>query len=174
MKQIYLHVLNFIPLLSHGQRELMKWFRIHTGCLFLFCFFNWLFNIVLWLYTTKDNVRQNLQVKELSNQGKILYSYTTDIGLAVRVFANRPGDLGSIPGRVIPKTQKMVLDASLLNTQHYKVRIKGKVEQSREGVAPSLHLGVVAIEKGAFGSPSTMVANFTLLFLYHTHPRENF
>ena len=47
------------------------------------------------------------------------------------------GDLGSIPGRVIPKTQKMVLDASLLNTQHYKVRIKGKVEQSREGVAPS-------------------------------------
>ena len=55
-----------------------------------------------------------------------------DIGLAVRVFANGPGDLGSIPGRVIPKTLKMVLDASLLNTQHYKVRIKGKVEQSRE------------------------------------------
>ena len=26
----------------------------------------------------------------------------------------------------------MVLDVSLLNTQHYKVRIKGKVEQSRE------------------------------------------
>ena len=60
-----------------------------------------------------------------------------DIGLGVRVFANGPGDLGSIPGRVIPKTQKMVLDASLLNTQHYKVRVKGKVEQSREGVAPS-------------------------------------
>ena len=55
-----------------------------------------------------------------------------DIGLAVRVFANGLGDLGSIPGRVIPKTQKMVLDASLLNTQHYKIRIKGKVEQSRE------------------------------------------
>ena len=57
------------------------------------------------------------------------------IGLAVRVFANGPGDLGLIPGRVIPKTQKMVLDASLLNTQHYKVPIKGKVEPSREGVA---------------------------------------
>ena len=26
----------------------------------------------------------------------------------------------------------MVIDAALLNTQHYKVRIKGKVEQSRE------------------------------------------
>ena len=65
------------------------------------------------------------------------YIYIPDIGLGLRVFANGPGDLGSIPGRVIPKTQKMVLDASLLNTQHYKVRIKGKVEQSREGVAPS-------------------------------------
>ena len=42
-----------------------------------------------------------------------------------RVFANGLGDGGSIPGRVIPKTQKMVLDAG-------KVRIKGKVEQSRE------------------------------------------
>ena len=38
----------------------------------------------------------------------------------------------SIPGRVIPKTEKMVLDATLLNTQHYKVQIKGKMEQSRE------------------------------------------
>ena len=50
----------------------------------------------------------------------------------ISVFANGPGDLGSILGRVIPKTQKMVLDASLLNTQHYKVWIKGKVGQYRE------------------------------------------
>ena len=48
-----------------------------------------------------------------------------------RVFANGSGDWGSIPGRVMPKTQKMVLDAALLITQYYKVRIKGKVEQSR-------------------------------------------
>ena len=54
----------------------------------------------------------------------------------VRVFANGPGDLGSIPARVIPKTLKMVLNASLLNTQHYKVRMKGKVEKSWKGVAP--------------------------------------
>ena len=27
--------------------------------------------------------------------------------------------------------QKMVHDAALLNSQHYKVRIKGKVEQSK-------------------------------------------
>ena len=49
-----------------------------------------------------------------------------------RDLANGPGDWGSISSRVIPKTQKMVLDTSLLNTQHYKVRFKDKVEQSRE------------------------------------------
>ena len=49
-----------------------------------------------------------------------------------KMFANGPGDLGSIPGRVIPKTRKIVLDTTLLNTQQYKVRIKGKVEQSKE------------------------------------------
>ena len=48
------------------------------------------------------------------------------------LIANGPGDRHLIPGRVIPKTQKMVLDASLLNTQHYKVQIKSEVEQSRE------------------------------------------
>ena len=75
-----------------------------------------------------------LQQNALGHKHLIIISV---YGLAVRVFANGLGDLGSIPGRVIPKTQKMVLDASFLNTQHYKVRIKGKVKQSREGVAPS-------------------------------------
>ena len=42
------------------------------------------------------------------------------IGPVGRVFTNGPGDLGSIPGRVIPKNLKM------LNTQQYKVRIEGK------------------------------------------------
>ena len=48
------------------------------------------------------------------------------------VFANEPGDQGSIPGWVIQKTPKIVVDAALLNTQHYKIRIKVKVKQSRE------------------------------------------
>ena len=59
-------------------------------------------------------------------------TFFLSISLVSRVFANGLGDLGSIPGRVIPKTLKMVLDTSLLNTQQYKVHIKGKVEQSRE------------------------------------------
>ena len=58
--------------------------------------------------------------------GEIRINY---IGLS-RVFANCPGARSSIPSRVIPKTKKkMVLDAALLNTQHYKVRIKCKMEQ---------------------------------------------
>ena len=36
-----------------------------------------------------------------------------------RVFTDGPGDRSSIPDRVIPKTQKMVLDAALFSTQHY-------------------------------------------------------
>ena len=67
---------------------------------------------------------------------------------------------GSIIVRIIPKTQKMVLDTSLLYSQHDKVQIKSKVEQSKER---SSILSVIAIEKIAFKSPSTMVANFTYI-----------
>ena len=54
------------------------------------------------------------------NQPKLIYAHTLQLLSS------------SIPGRVISKTQKIVLDASLLNTQHYKVHFKGKVEQSRK------------------------------------------
>ena len=49
-----------------------------------------------------------------------------------RLSANGLEDWGSVLGQVIPKIQKMVLDATLLNSQHYKVKIKDKMEQSRE------------------------------------------
>ena len=59
---------------------------------------------------------------------KVLNNLLRTIGLISKVFVNDPGDRSSIPGLVIPKTQKMVLDSALLNTQHYKVRIKVEVE----------------------------------------------
>ena len=64
----------------------------------------------------------------------VLHVYVCNwlIGLAGREFANGPGNMGSIPGHVIPKTFKLVLYTALLNTQQHKVRIKGKVEQSKE------------------------------------------
>ena len=91
------------------------------------------------------------------------------IGLMSRVFANGLGDWGSIPGWVIPKTQKMVLDARLLNSQYYKVQIKGKVEQSWERSSNlPLHLSIEAIEKDAFRSPLITVANFIFTFIVDT------
>ena len=76
------------------------------------------------------------------------------IGLVGRVFTNGLGDLGPVPGQVIPKTLKMVLDTSLLNTQHYEGCIKGKV---------------VAIEKGAFRLPTLLNNINTPLILVPGH-----
>ena len=81
------------------------------------------------------------------------------------MFAKGPGDLGSVPGLVIPKTQKMVLDASLFNTQHYKVQIKGKVEQSWErSSAPPDTLVLKLSKREPSGHPQLKGDNFTYLF----------
>ena len=66
-----------------------------------------------------------------------IYIVSIENQLMSRVFANGPEDRGSIPGRVMQKTQNILLDAALLNTQHYIVNIKGKVKQSRKLVALS-------------------------------------
>ena len=80
----------------------------------------------------KTNLREYfLQLLDEFNKEWSSYRHCIN-GLVGRVFANGPGNRGSIPGRVIPKTLKMVLNTSLLNTQQYKVRIKVKVEKSRE------------------------------------------
>ena len=106
----------------------------------------------------------NCKKKAFIKSCKIMSKVTT---LAVRVFANGPGDLGSIPGEVIPKTQKMVLDASLLNSQHYKVRIKGKVEQSWEGIEPSPTPWCSSYQKGSLRVTLDYVRQlyFTYIFL---------
>ena len=67
---------------------------------------------------------------------KIMELAHIEDGIMAIVFTNGSRDRGSIPDRVIPK-KKMVLDADLLNTQHYKVRIKGKWINPGKGVAPS-------------------------------------
>ena len=64
--------------------------------------------------------------------------------MMVKVFANDPRDWDSIPGRVIPKDfrkkrkkkKEKVFDASLLNTQHYKVWIKGKLSNPGKRIVP--------------------------------------
>ena len=70
--------------------------------------------------------------QDASVQFQISRKLIPDIGIMVRVFVAGLGDQGSITDRVRPKTQTLVVDVALLNTQHYKVGIKGKVEQSSE------------------------------------------
>ena len=74
------------------------------------------------MYVSHIRIMGMLQKTWIPNSELFAHLY---ICLKGRVFTNGPGDQGSISGRVIPKTQKMELDASLLNYQHYKVRIKG-------------------------------------------------
>ena len=81
-------------------------------------------------------------------------------GLSVR---HEPGRPGFNVRSSHTKDSKMVPYADLLNTQDYKVNMKGQVELSKKWSSiPPLHLGVVAIEKGAFESLSTIVINISL------------
>ena len=75
------------------------------------------------------------------------------IGLMSRVFANGLEDRGSILGRVIPKIQIIVLDVTLLNTQHYKVRINRKLEQSKEEKRSLVTPWCSSYSKGIFRVP---------------------
>ena len=81
-------------------------------------------------------------IKVMMTEGNVNICRKPIHSLVGGLFDNGPKDLGSIPGRVIPKTFKIVLDASLLNTQQYKVRIEGKVEQSRERSSALPHTSV--------------------------------
>ena len=78
-----------------------------------------------------------------------------------RVFASDPVRLGFNSRSCHIKDS----NPALLNTQYYKVRIKGSGAIQGKEYHP-LHLGVVAIEKGAIVSSSTTVPTFTYLYIY--------
>ena len=63
-----------------------------------------------------------------------IYIYIYIVG---RVFANGSGDLGSIPGRVIPKTFKMVLDTYCLTLSNKRYISSVKWSNPGKGVVPS-------------------------------------
>ena len=71
--------------------------------------------------------------------------HTHTHGIVLRVFASGPGDRGSIPDRVIPKTSKMVVDAFLINTQPDKIRsrVSGAIQAKKQ--CPLLYLNEVVI-----------------------------
>ena len=152
-----------------GFWEQLLFLNLFYLIIFLFCFsflthttFT-LLDLVQMLPRSDAALKPNPSIYDWART-EVCSVYLALIGLVDRVFANGLGDLVSIPGQVIPKTLKIVLDTSLLNTQHYKVHIKDKVEQSRE--RSSGLLSVVAIEKGAFWPPSNYNQQLYLLF-YH-------
>ena len=59
------------------------------------------------------------------------------IGPVGRVFATGPGDLGSIPGRVIPKTLKWYLIPPCLILSNIRYVSRVKWSNLGKGVAPS-------------------------------------
>ena len=78
----------------------------------------------------------NMKLRVMGLYFVLLSSFNQPIGIMATVFTNGQGDKGSIPGWVIPKIQKVVLDASVLNIQHYKVWTKSKWRNPRKEVAP--------------------------------------
>ena len=90
-----------------------------------------------------------------------------------RVFANGLGDLDSIPGRVVPKTLKWYLIPPCLSLINIRYVSRVKWGNPREEVASPLRFGVVAIEKGAFWSPSTTVANFFFSLFLDNYVQTN-
>ena len=86
------------------------------------------------------------------------------IALVGWVFANGSGDLGSIPGRVISKTLKIEFDTPLLNTQWYKVRIKGKVEQSKQRRSALPY--TLLLKKEPLGHPRLRLPTYIYIYIY--------
>ena len=60
-----------------------------------------------------------------------------DISMRVKMFANGPGDLGSMPGRVIPKIQKWYLMPPCLTLSIIRYVSRVKWSNLRKAVAPS-------------------------------------
>ena len=114
----------------------------------IFCLYAYLkifiLDLYIYIYIRRDESEpRKFKYTIIVNVNKIISASINSschrlIGPVGRVFANDPGDLGSIPGRVMPKTLKIVLDTSLLNTQQYKVRYVSRVKWTNpgKGVAP--------------------------------------
>ena len=83
-----------------------------------------------------------------------------------RVFANDPGDPGSILGQVIPKTSNMVSPCLTLGNIRYISRVKWS--NPRKGVAPSSY----TLKREPSGRPclrSSTLLTFTLCLLGHLY-----
>ena len=116
--------------------------QVYFFLLFIFqhiCLIYFIFSLTIYIYIQRERDKRSI----------------------VRKSTKSLGYLGSITGRAIPDTQKMILDSSLNYSHHYHVRIKSKRSNLRKEVVPSIHTSVVAIEKVAFGRPIYIFFKYT-------------
>ena len=103
------------------------------------------------------------------NTNIIRYYLLPDIGMMVRMFANGPGDWGSIPGRVIPKTKKIVLDASCLTLSIIRYGSWLKWSNPGKGVEPSPTPWCSSYQKESLLVALDHGRQLYLLFISKTH-----
>ena len=75
-----------------------------------------------------------VRIEKLTDRYELLDNQP--FGRIICLFTNGLGDRGSISGRVIPKTQKIAIDAPSLNTQNYVVEIVCKWSNWEKGLTP--------------------------------------
>ena len=107
------------------------------------------FNLAsLTVYTHLPSILQYLElIGQKSHQQNISSAYRLLICLVGRVFANGPGDLGSIPGWVIPKTFKKKWYLLPLCLTLSNIRYISRVKWSNPG-------------KGVAHSPTTQCSSY--------------
>ena len=66
----------------------------------------------------------------------------------------------------------MVFDIALLNTQHYKVQINGKVEQSKQWSSALMYTSVLELLKREPSGHPRLSSPTLLLFKYQTGPQR--
>ena len=84
----------------------------------------------------------------------------------VRVFANGLGDLGSIPGRVLPKTKKWYLMPTCLAISMIKYGSRVKWVNPGKGVAPSPTYRCSSYRKGGLRVTLDYGRQLYLLYFY--------
>ena len=89
------------------------------------------------------------------------------IVLVSRVFTDGLGDGGLITGRVIRKTQKMILDTFNFTITRYVSIVNGSNSDKR--ILPSLKPRYSSYWKEALSHPRLRSLNFHLLIYPHTH-----
>ena len=104
------------------------------------------------------------QIIYIPNNIYLIYMYEEDLDLAIGVMSSvrqLPGSPGFNSRSSHTKDSKMVFDAALLSIIRYGSRVKWS--NPGKGVAPFRTPQCSSYWKGAFGSPSTKVANFIYL-----------